>query len=326
MRPKPIVNPEDLSGLKFYQFVSLYKQTKDFDVIIIGGSYAGLSAAMTLGRALRTVLIVDSGKSFTTGNIHAHNFITQDGEVLSTIATKAKEQVLKYRKVKFLKDKVESVIKQKEKFIVQTKRTEKFTAKKILFATGVVDMMPAIPGFADCWGISVLHCLYCNGYEVADTDIGIIANADIAYELIKLLYNWSKHLFLFTNGPAALSQEQKNKIRQKNIVIIETEIAELDHKKGQVKNIILKNGASHPVNAIFCKLAFLQATDIPQKQLGCELTGEGFIKTDMFQRTSVHGVYSAGDNAIMSRAIAVSAATGSIAGMYMNREIVEESF
>ncbi|MFT3911572.1 MAG: NAD(P)/FAD-dependent oxidoreductase [Ferruginibacter sp.] len=326
MRPKQTDQAETLSDLKFYQYVSLHKQTKDFDVIIIGGSYAGLSAAMTLGRARRKVLIIDSGNPCNIQTPQAHNFITQDGEVASAIAAKAKEQVLKYNTVKFMKDKAVKVIKDSGKFNVETRRNEKFSAKKILFATGVIDMIPDIPGFSECWGISVLHCPYCNGYEVADRDIGIIANADVAYEMIKLLYTWSTHLTLFTNGVSTLTKEQKLKISQKNIPVIEQEIASLDHKKGQIKNIVFKDAGFYPIDAIFCKLAFLQATDIPQKQLGCELTEEGFIKTDIFQRTSVHGVYSAGDNAVMPRVITVSAATGAIAGMNINKEISEESF
>lgn len=326
MRPKQFIKNDELSGLKFYQYVSLSERMRDVDVIIIGGSYAGLSAAMALGRSLRKVLIIDYGKPCNINAQQSHNFITQDGEPPAAIRAKAKEQVLKYRTVKFLKDRVELVKREKNKFTVQTKRNEKFSGKKILFATGIVDLIPNIPGFEDCWGISIFQCPYCHGYEVANTAIGIIANADVAYELVKLLYNWSRQLFLFTNGSASLTQEQINKISQKRILIIESEISELDHKKGQVKNIILKNGLAYPVNAIFSKLPFLQATNIPQKQLGCELNSEGFIKTDMFQRTSVHGVYSAGDNAIISRAISVSTGTGAIAGMYINKELIEESF
>lgn len=326
MKPKQLITAEDLSDLKFYEYVSLNKQGKDYDVIIIGGSYAGLSAALTLGRALRKVLIIDKGDALQANDVYSHNFITHDGEIASSINAKAKDHVLKYKNVRFLKDKAETVVKEDNRFIVETRRKEKFTGKKILFATGLIDMMPAIPGFKECWGISILHCPYCNGYEYSDADIGILANGDIAFELVKLLFHWSRHLGLFTNGDAGLSQIQINKINEKKVKVISEEIESFDHKKGQLKNIVLKNGDVHSVNAIFCKPGFLQATDIPRKQLGCELTAEGFIKTDIYQRTSVPGVYSAGDNTIVSRAISLSAASGTVAAMHINKELIEETF
>ncbi|MEO6668529.1 MAG: NAD(P)/FAD-dependent oxidoreductase [Ferruginibacter sp.] len=326
MNPKPVVSMEDLSDLKFYEYVSLYKQSKDFDVVIIGGSYAGLSAAITLGRALRKVLILDKGDTYNANDIYSYNFITQDGNIASAIIAKAKEQVLRYKTVRFVKDKVETVINEHNKFTVETRRKERYSGKKILFATGVIDMMLNIPGFKECWGISVLYCPYCNGFEFTDTDIGIIANGETAFEMVKLLSNWSRHIILFTNEVSTLSKEQLKKIKEKNVLIVETEIVSLEHKKGHLKNVVLKDGNIHLINSIFCKLAFLQGTDVPQNQLDCELTGEGLIKTDVFQRTSVPGVFSAGDNCLISRAISVAAAAGTIAGMNINKELIEETF
>lgn len=326
MKPKHTDIPSGLSELKFYEYVSMRSQTRDFDVVIVGGSYAGLSAALTLGRALRSVLVIDKGDGFLQQDIYAHNFITQDGVIASAIHAKAKEQVLQYKTVKFYKDKVETVVQQEGRFIVETRRKEKFTARKILFATGLIDVFPPINGFRECWGQSVLHCPYCNGYEYADADIGIFANGDIAYDLAKTMYNWSRHLSIFTNGKSTISALHTEKLAARNVLIEEGEIDFLDHRKGQLKSIVLKSGKMHALNALFCKPGNLQATDIPVQQLGCACTAEGFIKTDIYHRTSVSGVYSAGDNTVMPRAISVSVASGTEAGMSINKEIIEESF
>ena len=140
--------------------------SKHFDVIIIGGSYSGLAAGMALGRALRQVLIIDSGKPCNEQTPHSHNFITQDGKTPKEIATLAKQQVEKYETVKFLSGLATTGTKTEVGFNIQTSAGETFSSKKIIFATGVKDIMQSIDGYAECWGISVLHCPYCHGYEV----------------------------------------------------------------------------------------------------------------------------------------------------------------
>jgi thioredoxin reductase len=131
-----------------------------YDVVVVGGSYAGLSAGMALGRSIRKVLIVDSGKPCNAQTPHSHNFITQDGAKPAEIAAQAKAQVLQYPTVHFLTDLVVSVSGADHQFVVNTAENGQFTAKKLLFATGIKDLLPEIPGLAACWGISVIHCPY----------------------------------------------------------------------------------------------------------------------------------------------------------------------
>lgn len=145
---------------------------KKYEVIIIGGSYAGLSAAMSLGRALRNVLIIDSSDACNKQTPHSHNFITQDGNKPAEISEKAKKQVLNYSTIEFLNDFVVSIEK-KENFIIKSSN-EIFEAEYLILATGVKDIMPNIPGFSECWGISVIHCPYCHGYEVKEQKTGFI--------------------------------------------------------------------------------------------------------------------------------------------------------
>src|SRR5688572_24365219 len=131
--------------------------TTDFDVIIIGGSYAGLSAAMALGRSLRNTLILDSGKPCNRQTPHSHNFITHDGQQPKEIAEQAKLEVLRYDSVRFINDLAIEGAKTNQKFQIKTITGNVFTAKKLLFATGITDLHP-IKGMAECWGISILHC------------------------------------------------------------------------------------------------------------------------------------------------------------------------
>ena len=137
-----------------------------YDVIIIGGSYSGLAAGMALGRALRNVLIIDSGNPCNKQTPHSHNFLTNDGKSPAEIAGVAKEQLRIYGTVRLINGLAMTGIKTETGFKIQVQSGETFSSKKLVFATGIKDIMHDIPGFAECWGISVLHCPYCHGYEV----------------------------------------------------------------------------------------------------------------------------------------------------------------
>ena len=141
------------------------KSNKLVDVVILGGSYAGLSAAMALGRAVRNVLIIDSRKPCNIQTPYSHNFITQDGKTPTEISTLAKLQVEKYKSIEFYNGLAVNGLKTIHGFEIITQNGDKFMAKKLIFATGVKDIMPNIKGFAACWGISVIHCPYCHGFE-----------------------------------------------------------------------------------------------------------------------------------------------------------------
>ena len=300
-------------------------ENKDFETIIIGGSYAGLSAAMTLGRALRTVLVIDSGAPCNQQTPHSHNFITQDGEKPQAIAEKAKAQVLKYDTVKFISDLAVSGKKAKNGFSITTESGKTFEAKKLIFATGVKDTMPDIEGFAECWGISVIHCPYCHGYEVKGERTGILADGDFAYHYAQLIRNWTKDLTIFTNGKTTLTPEQINTITKHNIPIIETEIAYLKHENGKLSQIVFKDDSTFHLNAIYSKPKFEQHCKIPET-LGCELTEQGLLQVDMFQKTTVAGVFACGDAVIQMRSVANAVASGNLSGAMVNHGMTEEEF
>ncbi len=301
------------------------KTEKQYDVIIVGGSNAGLAAGMALGRALRKVLIVDSGDPCNKQTPHSHNFLTNDGKSPKEIARLAKQQVRKYQTIGFLNALVTASIRTETGFQIQIQSSDTFSAKKVVFATGIKDIMPGIPGFAECWGISVLHCPYCHGYEVRHQRTGILANGDTAFELSSLISNWTGDLTLYTNGKSTLTDQQVEKLLKHDINIVETEMERLQHKEGYIENIIFKDGRSLSVTALYARLPFVQHSSLPEA-MGCEISSEGYIKIYAAQKTTIPGIYACGDNTTRIRTIANAVSMGTTTGMMANRELIEESF
>ncbi|MDI9861750.1 NAD(P)/FAD-dependent oxidoreductase [Flectobacillus roseus] len=295
-----------------------------YEVIIIGGSYSGLSSAMALGRALRKVLVLDTGKPCNRYTPHSHNFITQDGETPYDIFQKAKSQVLAYQTVDFRENKVLKVLKTEEGFEVKTPDDSFFT-KKIILATGIKDIFPDIKGFEDCWGKSILHCPYCHGYEVRNQQIAVVGNGEIGYDFAKLIYQWSTNIVLLTDGKSTLSEEQTNKLISKGIRVIENTIEEYCHVDGQVTYIKLSEDMELSVDAVFARIPFQQSTSFAE-DLGCTMLPSGYVQVDEMQRTSVRGVYVVGDSTSMMRSVSVAVATGTKAGAMINKELIEEEF
>lgn len=298
---------------------------QQFDVIIVGGSYSGLAAGMALGRALRRVLIVDSGLPANRQTPYSHNFITQDGVPPHLIAAKARAQVERYPSVEFLSGQVTDARIKDDGFQVGVDNNIQFTAKKLILATGIRDVMPPIPGFAECWGISVLHCPYCHGYEVRDEVTGVLGNGDKAFELARLISNWTKELTLFTNGPSTLTPEQSAALRKHGIGIEQTPVQELVHDRGRLHQVRFSNGSARAIHSLYAMPAFDQHSSAPQ-EIGCAFTEEGYIQVDAQQRTSVPGIYACGDSTTRLRTVANAVATGTTAGMMLNKELIAEEF
>ncbi|MFO7446858.1 MAG: NAD(P)/FAD-dependent oxidoreductase [Ignavibacteriaceae bacterium] len=295
-----------------------------FDVIIIGGSYGGLSAAMALGRSLRNVLIIDNNQPCNRFTPHSHNFLTHDGDTPEQIKSLALTQVKRYSTINFYDGFAASVKNTSGGFEVSASDNSVFISSKIILAAGIKDIMPDIKGFAECWGRTVIHCPYCHGYEYKDKKTGILANGEAGYHYVKLVSNLTKDIVLFTNGKAEFTQDQLSRIRKHNIPIIETGIIELDHTNGILNNVRLDNGSVIPLTALYNIPAFEHHSDIT-KQLKCEMTDNGLIKVDELQRTSIPGVFACGDNS-NKRAVSVAVASGTLAGTSVNNELAEELF
>lgn len=298
---------------------------KNFEVIIIGGSYAGLSAAMALGRSLRNVLIIDSGMPCNRQTPHSHNFITQDGAKPAEINELAKKQVLNYSTISFLEDFAVSGEKSKKSFLIKTRSGKEFTSQKLIIATGITDIMPDIKGFSECWGISVVHCPYCHGYELRNRKTGILADAEKAMHIAPLVKNLTNDLFILNSSEEDFTTEQIQKFNKHNIKIIEAEIAEFEQQEGHIQNVIFKDGSKLALEAVYAALPFRQHSEISM-ELGCELTEQGHIKVDDFQKTSIEGVFACGDNSGMMRSVANAVYSGNLTGAMVNAELAMGKF
>jgi len=296
-----------------------------FDVIVVGGSYSGLAAAMALGRALKTVLVIDSGLPCNRQTPHSHNFLTQDGSTPKEITANAKKQIRQYDTVAFLDDIATKGNKVQNGFEILTASGRTFFGVKLIFATGIRDILPDIEGLSACWGISALHCPYCHGYEVRNERTGIIGNGEQAFELASLISNWTEDLTLFTNGISTLTSQQELELQHHRIRIVKKEIEYLDHSSGFVQNIVFKDQSKEPVKAIYLRPLFEQHSDIPE-MMGCELTEDRYLKIDAFQETTVPGVYAVGDNASRLRTVANAVSMGTAAGIIVSRKMIFEQF
>lgn len=301
------------------------KEGGEFDVIIIGGSYAGLAAAMSLGRSLRRTLVIDSGDPCNRHTPYSHNFLTQDGQTPQQISRLARNQVAAYQTVSFDNDVAVSGTKTEDGFLITTASGNTYASRKLIVATGIKDLVPQIPGFAQCWGISVIHCPYCHGYEFRNQPTGIFANGARAYHLATLVNNLTGQLKIFTNGEADFDAEQRARLKSHRIEVIETAISGIGHEEGQLQALMLEDGSEHYLKALYAAVPFAQHCDIPEA-LGCTLTETGHLQADGRQQTNVPGLFICGDNSSPMRSVANAVATGNLAGVMANMELTAERF
>lgn len=295
-----------------------------YDAIIIGGSFAGLAAGLTLGRSLRKTLIIDSGKPCNRFSAHSQNFITHDGHAPALIASDARDQLLKYDTVKFYEGLAINAQKGENGFMVETQSGKKFNSKKLILATGLKDIIPEIPGLADCWGKSVVHCPYCHGYEIRNLNTAILANGDAAFHYAPLVANLTQSITVLTNGESTLTSEQMVRLTKNNISVVEKEVVEIEQKDGQIKSVKFTDHTTIAFDAMYYGPQFEQHSTLPQ-QLGCALNEHGLLTVDELHRTTVEGVYACGDNS-SRRFLAIAVSSGNIAGAGLNFDLANQAF
>ncbi|RAK70606.1 NAD(P)/FAD-dependent oxidoreductase [Hymenobacter edaphi] len=296
-----------------------------YDVLIIGGSYAGLSAALVLGRSLRRVLVLDAGRPCNRQTPHAHGFLTRDGTPPAELAALARAQLAAYPSVQLRAATAVRATAEAGGFRVDTAAGPAYAARKLLLATGLHDELPPVPGLAECWGISVLHCPYCHGYEVHGQPLAVLGNGDAGFEFARLLHHWSPDLRLLTNGPGTLSAEQAAHLAARGVAVIEEPLQAVEHQAGQLHHLRLAGGARLPLRALFARVPFRQASELGA-QLGLALTPTGLLAADEFGRTAVPGLYVAGDNSSPMRQLAAAVANGSKAAAFINHELIAADF
>lgn len=302
-------------------------KNKMYDALIIGGSYSGLSAALALGRSLRQVLIIDSGTPCNKSAPHSHNFLTRDGSRPEEITRIAKEDVLRYPGIDFMEGNAVYANKTQDHFTITLEDKSSYTAKKIIIASGIKDIMPepVIPGFNECWGISILHCPYCHGYEFKNKATALFANGEAAYDYAQMISNWTDNITILTNGSSEFSKKQSEKLKDKKIPVIEKTIASVNHVNGYITSVTFQDNEEIKVEALYAHLEYEQASTIPI-QLGCKFTETDHIKIDEFHHTNINGVFAVGDAASMYRSISNAISAGTIAATKLNKDLIEEAF
>ena len=294
-----------------------------YDVIVIGGSFAGLSAALQLARARRRVLVLDSGEPRNRFAQFAHGLFGHDGEPPSVLLAKAREQLLSYGTVSFKEGLATNAARTGEEFSVTVDGSGVHTASRLILANGVRDELAPIPGMQERWGISVLHCFYCHGYEVAGQRLGVLATSDRALQTAILLPDWSEHVTLFTNGSLSLNPDQLAELQTRGVSVETEPVVALVGEPPALSGLRLDDGRIIPVDAVFTNPRTRIASSIAE-QLGCEFD-EGpsgaFIRTGADKQTTVWGVYAAGDAARPGHNASWAAADGVTAGISAHQSL-----
>lgn len=300
------------------------QNTTQFDVIIIGAGSAGLSAALTLGRARKRTLVCGSGTPRNAPSHHAYNFFTRDGAGPIELLRIGQEQLTPYESVQFQPEAVIEARKKGREFEVTLESSTQIRARSLLLATGIVDELPDIPGLQSLWGISALHCPYCHGWEVQDQAIALYGKGQVGFDLCQLIKGWSDDLVLCTNGTSDLTQEQQALLDKHNIPVREEKIARFEGKDGHLDTIIFADGQRLARTAMYLRPLQRQRSELP-KQLGCDIEND-FVRVNDFGQTSVPGVYAAGDMITPMQSLSHSAFSGTRAGALLNHELLAEDF
>jgi thioredoxin reductase len=291
-----------------------------YDVIVVGGSYAGMAAALQLVRGRRNVTVLDAGQPRNRFASRAHGVLGQDGRAPSDIAANAKMQLLKYPNLAWRDGTAAFAEKTGEYFTVHTKQAEVLTARRLVLATGVSDELPEIPGLAERWGQSVFHCPYCHGYELDNGPLGVLATSEASLHQALLIPDWGQTTF-FTNGVFEPDDDQLRLLQARAVTLERELVTEITGKQPAVK---LRDGRVIELAGLFIASRIKAASPLAE-QLGCEFTDGPlgpYIKTDGTKETSVAGVFACGDAARAAGTVTFAIADGAQAGMAAHRSLI----
>jgi thioredoxin reductase len=291
---------------------------RDYDVVVAGGGAAGLSAALVLARARRTLAVVDAGGPRNAPAAHMHGFLSRDGMPPHDLVAAGRAEVAGYGG-SLIDD---TVVDLAPGFHVRLAGGSSLHARRILVATGLRDELPDIPGVRERWGRDLLHCPYCHGYEVRDQPLGVLGGAPEAVQHALLVRQWSPDIVLFPHTDA-VGPAQRELLTARGIRIVEGAVARLVVGNDQLQGVELGGGTVIPRAAVFVRPRFVPNADL-LTGLGCEVDEHAWVVHDPVGRTSVAGVWVAG-NAADPRAQVISAAgEGSAAAIALNANLVDE--
>lgn len=294
-----------------------------YDVIIVGGGPAGHSAALLLGRCRRRVLVCDSGQYRNAASRALHGYLSRDGIDPTDARRIACEQLRRYETVELRHVEVADAARLGDRFEIALPDGTRLTARKLLLATGVVDLVPPIPGLEPLYGRSVFHCPYCDGWEMRDEPLAVYGRGRLGRGLALELTAWSDDLVLCTDGPAELHSADRERLARKGVAIREERIARLEGTGGALERIVFADGEVLARAALFFNTGQRQRSALPAK-LGCAFTPSGDVWTGAYAASNVPGLYVAGDASRLVQLAIIAAAEGAEAAFAINTALLQE--
>lgn len=294
-----------------------------FDVIVVGGSFAGLSAAMQLARAKRRVLVLDDRRPRNRFAPHSHGFLGQDGKAPAEIIGEATAQLAAYPTARIVVREASKAERIGERFVVTQSDGTTLSADRLILATGVRDELPSLPGLEERWGLSVLHCPYCHGYEVGNKRLGVLVTHALSVHQAVLVSDWGPTTW-FTQGIAQPTPEEAALLDTRNVLIEPTPVVEVIGASPNITGLRLTDGRIAAIDALFIAPRTRMASPLAA-QLGCAFE-EGpmgaVIRVDEWKQTSVPGVFAAGDASSMWSNATFASAAGVAAGVAAHRSLI----
>jgi thioredoxin reductase len=299
--------------------------TMPHDAIIIGGSYAGLNAAMQLARARRRVLVIDDNRPRNRFAARAHGVMGRDGVPGSEIAAEARAQVAAYPTAAFRRGEVVDARSGGCGFEVDLADGSRVTGRRLLLAHGVQDVLPELPGVQERWGRTVLHCPYCHGYEIGGGPIGVLGAGPMSVHQAIMVAEWGQ-VVLLLDGKVEPDADQRRMLERRGVIVEATPVVALEGDGAGLDGARLVDGRLVQLKAVFVGPRLRLNGGLAQT-MGCEIEetpiGE-IIRTDDMKQTTVRGVFAAGDAARMMSNVTLAAADGVMAGIGLHRSLIEE--
>ena len=294
----------------------------EYDVVVIGGGAAGLSAALVLSRARRKVLVVDSGAPRNAPAAHMHGFLSRDGLAPTELLSIGRQEVTGYGG-EIVAGAVARIVRGAESgFQVQLTDGPSVTTRRLLVATGLRDELPDVPGLRDRWARDVLHCPYCHGYEVRDQQVGVLGGPPGAAQYAQIVRQWSHDVVYFTPA-GTLSSAEREQLVARAIGIVEGDVRRVVVEDDRLHGVELDDGRLVRWDALFVPPRFVPNNGL-LLDLGCAVDEAGWVATDPTGLTTVPGVWVAGNVANPRAQVITAAGEGSSAAIALNADLVVE--
>jgi thioredoxin reductase len=291
-------------------------------VVIIGGGAAGLSAALVLSRARRTVTVVDAGKPRNAPAAHMQGFLSRDGMPPGELLSAGRAEVESYGGQVVPGTVTEVTQGRQSGFEVRLANGAVLTARRLLFATGLRDELPDIPGVRERFGRDVLHCPYCHGYEVRDQRLGVLGGGPNAIHQVQLVRQWASDVVFFPHT-TQITAEQRQQLAARAIGIVEGKVLRMIVEDNKLTGVELRDGTVVRRDAVFVGPRFVPNADL-LVSLRCAVDDNGWVVADATGRTSVPGVWVAGNAANPRAQVITAAGEGSAAAIALHADLVEE--